>query len=62
MKWAAVNALGAVAWLLGLFCAKGAGSPSWDFLAADDHRFIFGLIFGLAGLAILLWTNLTSTT
>ena len=62
MKWAVVNALGAVVWLLGLFFAKSAAAPSWNLLVADDYRFVVGLLFGVAGLAILLWTNLTSTT
>lgn len=62
MKWVLVNLLGAVAWVFGLFVAKGATLPSGNLLAATDHQFVTGVVFGLAGLATLLWTNLRSTT
>ena len=58
-----VNVIGAFAWLLGLFYAKGAASlPEGGILAGGDHRFAIGLMFGIVGLITLLWTNLRSTT
>lgn len=60
MKWTALNALGGLAWLAGLTIAKGANFPDGNIFFGDDHRMIFGVTFGLAGLALLLWTNFRS--
>lgn len=57
MKWTALNALGGVVWLAGLSIAKGASLPGGTLLFGDDHRLVFGLTLGTAGLALLLWTN-----
>ncbi len=59
MKWVAINTLGAMVWLLGVFYARG---PQSGIFAGGGHQFSIGLAFGVIGLAILLWTNLRSTT
>ena len=59
MKWAAINTLGALVWLLGVFYARG---PQAGIFAGGEHQLAIGLAFGFVGLAILLWTNLRSTT
>ena len=60
MKWTVLNALGGLTWLAGLSFAKGATLLDGDLFSVGDHRVLVGISFGLAGLALLLWTNLRS--
>ena len=62
MKWAITNAVGAVAWVLGLSIAKGSQLATGGLLPTPDHQVFVGSMCGIAGLAILLWVNLRSTT
>ena len=57
MKWTVLNALGGLSWLAGLSYARGASLPVGDYFVADDYRFTVGLVLGLTGLLLLLWTN-----
>ena len=62
MKWTLANTTGACAWIIGLFVAKGSNPSALNVFADGDHHFVIGLCVGLAGLAMLLWTNLVSTS
>jgi hypothetical protein len=61
MKWTVLNAFGGLTWLAGLSFAKGATLPDGGLFSVGDHRLLVGICFGLAGLSVLLWTNLRST-
>lgn len=60
MKWTVLNALGGLAWLIGLSYAKGVNFPVGTIVAGDDHRLVIGALVGLAGLTLLLWANFRS--
>lgn len=59
MKWTALNGVGALFWIVGLYLALGVshtgGWGSW--LPANSLP--IGGAFGLIGLAMLLWANLS---
>lgn len=55
-----LNGLGAAIWLSGLSLAKGKALPDSVLWAVGDNHFAIGMSLGLAGLAVLLWTNFRS--
>ena len=57
MKWAAVNLVGATAWLVGIAAAKSA--PIFG-ETLGDHHVALALLFGTVGLAMLIWTNIST--
>lgn len=61
MKWTVLNALGGLVWLAGLSFAKGVTLPDVGLFSVGDHRFVVGIGFGMAGLLVLLWTNIRNT-
>ena len=61
MKWAVCNGLGILFWVAGLCYAKGQGPSVAALLPATDHRLLIGVVVGLAGLSVLLWSNLRNT-
>ena len=58
MKWTALNSVGALFWLIGLYLALGVShAGTWGaWLPANSLP--IGAFFGLIGLATLLWANL----
>ena len=61
IRWTVFNALGGLFWVAGLCYAKGQGSSLATLLPDSDHRLLIGVIVGLTGLSVLLWSNLRST-
>ena len=59
MKWTALNSVGAVFWLVGLFMALGVphDGPWGSWLPANSLP--IGSLFDLIGLVTLLWANLS---
>lgn len=58
MKWTALNGVGALFWIAGLYLALVVGrSGAWDGWLPVNALYA-GAAFGLVGLATLLWANL----
>jgi len=61
MRWTVLNAFGGLAWLAGLECARGAGSPA-GMLVSNEHHVLVGATVGAMGLVVLLWANLRNAS
>ena len=61
MKWAAMNALGMSAWLLGIFYARPMHPGLLGIVADGERQFTVALACAAVGAAILLWANLRSS-
>lgn len=60
MKWTALNGIGAVLWFAGLTLVLGVShAGAWQVWLPANPLPIGGL-FGLIGLATLLWANLSN--
>lgn len=58
MKWTALNGIGALFWLTGLYLALGVShSATWGAWLPSNSLQIGG-VFGLVGLVTLVWANL----
>lgn len=59
MKWTALNGVGAIFWLVGLYLAVGVSQEGhWGFWLPANALPV-GAVLGLVGLATLLWANLS---
>ena len=61
MRWTVLNALGGLAWLAGVDCARGTGGPAGGFVSSEHHVFV-GATIGAMGLIVLLWANLRNAS
>lgn len=59
MRWTALNGVGALFWIAGLYLALGVShGETWgSWLPANSLP--IGAMFGVIGLAVLLWANLS---
>ena len=60
MRWAALNTLGAGAWLFGIVYAKSPHADALGGFDGGDHQFAVALSCVAVGAAVLLWANLRS--
>ena len=59
MKWTALNSVGALLWLVGLFLALGVSHAGMWSAWLPTNSVQIGGVCGLVGLAVLLWANLS---
>ena len=59
MKWTALNSVGALLWLIGLYLALGVSHAGALGAWMPANPFPIGALFGAIGLVTLLWANLS---